>query len=713
MDFIQRKNCRRYLDIARAVAANPFKHTVRDVLVSLHEGTFRGFDDSTPDDNIQGIDASESEEDGEYLSPHAIKQQYLSFPQGPVHVLDLLDSQEWRDHMTSISRPDSTWAYDNRGRRRPRATPQPHQLLAIEKLCTMAGGFFKGGFLVHPPGMGKTMSVLCAAFEHLRRLGTSCEIRTFILYVTADKSLDSVHDEVTRNVKPLDARFQALFSAIVVKSLDQPWSELKQYNLVIVSHDLLIESWAKVNQTIELLESVRLNGVEGTISGLSEEQLNQPKSSLLSILHNTAVGKNACFIVDKWPFGEKEADFTKAAQAIDTHSTFLVSDRLVSESNDWRDVYNQISILPMQLFADKAHFEAMFDTKDRSLRLGQEAGYQLLVCLLDGIVIPHWLWGASLPLARLNRKRVNIGYDSELGNRVHQQSLDAMQEGAMAVASSLSNHILGLSNGRIIYDFHRKYITPVCTTYGGDDDGPTAANFDTTLETHFAERKERETKFTRHETWYNIVKEAPDEDIMSFRVKATLLMIRGIWSRSPGQGIVVVTQSHLLKVLIAEAIRRDINPVFNSATAEYDEGGLFDPFVQLWEDMERSGHSIRLPHPHIVLTDYENAQHGRWWLSGFRHVIMCNQLASKSEEDRVLGLVRHIGSSVPVVNVYDLYAPGCHHDRASRRTYEAQADDLRAQDIVLWWLVLAWRPNGAIGCRPAPTRELLGLPGNW
>lgn len=65
----------------------------------------------------------------------------------------------------------------------------------------MAKGFFKGGFLAHPPGMGKTMSVLCAAFEHLRQLGTACEIRTFILYVTAEKCLSAVYNEVQCNVK--------------------------------------------------------------------------------------------------------------------------------------------------------------------------------------------------------------------------------------------------------------------------------------------------------------------------------------------------------------------------------------------------------------------------------------------------------------------------------------------------------------------------------
>lgn len=109
----------------------------------------------------------------------------------------------------------------------------------------------------------------------------------------------------------------------------------------------------------------------------------------------------------------------------------LVSDRLVSESNDWRDVYNQISILPVQPFANKAHFEAMFDTKDRSRRQGQDAGYQLLACLLDGIVIPHWLWGPFVPLPPLNRKRINTGYDSELGDGVHGLTVDALQKGCL------------------------------------------------------------------------------------------------------------------------------------------------------------------------------------------------------------------------------------------------------------------------------------------
>lgn len=107
MDFIERKHCRRYLDIARAVAVNPCKHTVRDVLVSLHEASFKGFDDSTPDQDIQDAGVGEPEQDGEHLSALAVKQQYLGFPQGPVHVLDLLNSQEWKDHMVSlaISRP--------------------------------------------------------------------------------------------------------------------------------------------------------------------------------------------------------------------------------------------------------------------------------------------------------------------------------------------------------------------------------------------------------------------------------------------------------------------------------------------------------------------------------------------------------------------------------------------------------------------------------
>ncbi|KAH9427367.1 hypothetical protein MCOR02_012273 [Pyricularia oryzae] len=709
MDFIERKHCRRYLDIARAVAVNPYKHTVRDVLVSLHEASFKGFDDSTPDQDIQDAGVGEPEQDGEHLSALAVKQQYLGFPQGPVHVLDLLDSQEWKDHMTSISRPGSTWAANNRQRERPRTTPKPHQLQAIEKLCTMARGFFKGGFLAHPPGMGKTMSVLCAAFEHLRQLGTACEIRTFILYVTAEKCLSAVYNEVQCNVKPLDQNFQSRFSAIVVKSLDQPWSELKQYNLIIVSHELLIESWVKVKETIKLLESVRLNGVEATISRLSEEQLKQPKSSLLSILHNTAVGKNACLIVDKWPFGDKEADFTKAAQAMDTHSTFLVSDRLVSESNDWRDVYNQISILPVQPFANKAHFEAMFDTKHRSRRQGQDAGYQLLACLLDGIVIPHWLWGPFVPLPPLNRKRINTGYDSELGDGVHGLTVDALQKGALGLASCLAYHSFGLASGRIVYDYHRKCIAPVCTMYGGDDDGPAAANLDTTLEAHLAERTERLNYLNTGRAWLSIVKAAPSEDVMSFRVKAVLSTMRSIWERSPGEAIVIATESDLLKVLIAEAIRRESDAVFAVAVAEYEGGRLLDPLAGTAMQASNLAPDLRL---RVVVTSYENAQHGRWF-GGVGNVIMCNQLVGKSEEDRVLGLVRHVGAGVPVVNVYDLYAPGCRHDRAARRGYDAQADDLRGQDVVLWWLVLSWRPDGAIGCRPAPSRELLGLSSSW
>ncbi|KAI6350964.1 hypothetical protein MCOR25_010248 [Pyricularia grisea] len=664
MDFVQRKNCRRYLDIARAVAANPYKHTVRDVLLSLQESTFEGFDDLTPDQNIQDVDINDSDQDEEYLSPHAIKQQYLGFPQGPVHVLDLLNSQEWKDHMTSIGQPGFAWANNNQGRGRPRVTPKLHQLYAIEKLCKMAGGFFQGGFLAHPPGMGKTMSVLCAAFEHFRRLGAAGESRSFILYVTADRCLAPVYKEVLHNVKPLDENFQSRFSAVVVTSLEKPWSELKQYNLVIVSHELLIESWAKVNETIKLLESARFKGVEATIEGLSEEQLKRPKSSLLSILHNTAVGKNACFIVDKWPYGKQESEFTKAAQAIDTHSTFLVSDRLVSEENDWRDVYNQISILPVQPFADKAHFEAMFDTKDSSRRLGQDAGYMLLACLLDGIVIPYWLWGPSVPLPRLKRQRVNIGYDLELGNHVREMFLDACGKEAIGLASSLDTHSAALCDGRIVYDYIRKYITPVCTAYGGYDDGPSVANPETTSEAFITELIERLRKFRNNDTWIDIIRAAPDDEIMSFRVKAVLSTIKRIWTRSPGETIVVVAELYWLIYLIDEAIRRRArhDRVFDVAVGRYD-GYHF--MIPLQKDSEETETTAVVQNPQIVLTDHLAAQHGRWF-GRFRHVIMCNQLSSKSEEDRVLGLVRHVGSRVPVVNVYDLYAPGSRRDRTRR-----------------------------------------------
>lgn len=209
--------------------------------------------------------------------------------------------------------------------------------------------------------------------------------------------------------------------------------------------------------------------------------------------------------------------------------------------------------------------------------------------------------------------------------------------------------------------------------------------------------------------WLSIVKAAPSEDVMSFRVKAVLSTMRSIWERSPGEAIVIATESDLLKVLIAEAIRRETDAVFAAAVAEYEGGRLLDPLAGTAMQASNLAPDLRL---RVVVTSYENAQHGRW-LGGVGHVIMCNQLVGKSEEDRVLGLVRHVGAGVPVVNVYDLYAPGCRHDRAARRGYDAQADDLRGQDVVLWWLVLSWRPDGAIGCRPAPSRELLGLSSSW
>ncbi|KAK4125303.1 hypothetical protein N657DRAFT_362668 [Parathielavia appendiculata] len=156
-------------------------------------------------------------------------------------------TEEEIQQLLSNIRPDMEIPEEDRGE-----TPEamkyplyPHQQLALKWMTTMEEGTNKGGILADDMGLGKTISTLALMVS--RRSSENIKTNLIIGPVALIKQWES---EVKKKLKGGTHRL----STLLLHSKKRPYSEIKNYDVVLTTYGSLAAEWKRYTQHIEKMK---------------------------------------------------------------------------------------------------------------------------------------------------------------------------------------------------------------------------------------------------------------------------------------------------------------------------------------------------------------------------------------------------------------------------------------------------------------------------
>ncbi|KAK4102958.1 hypothetical protein N658DRAFT_330340 [Parathielavia hyrcaniae] len=156
-------------------------------------------------------------------------------------------TEEEIQKLLSNIRPDMEIPDEDRGE-----TPEamkyplyPHQQLALKWMTTMEEGTNKGGILADDMGLGKTISTLALMVS--RRSTENIKTNLIIGPVALIKQWES---EVKKKLKGAPHRL----STLLLHSKKRPYSEIKNYDVVLTTYGSVAAEWKRYTQHVERMK---------------------------------------------------------------------------------------------------------------------------------------------------------------------------------------------------------------------------------------------------------------------------------------------------------------------------------------------------------------------------------------------------------------------------------------------------------------------------